>query len=342
MSDLETRLREALHKAPPALDASNLFEGAHRYAIKARRVRLAAMVATVALVVVVGGAAASGAWRDHALTPAHPVQHLKCALTSQAGPAPPGSGSTPLSQRYAEVLVCADRSSASVWRGSLPPDEAISTAGMIDYLRFDPAPGGPCPQAPAGPAFRMLLLDHAGRVSAYDNQALACNGWQALDRYWVALGNQEDALAPIQIPDPFPQCPSILYQQVKPPSAASPALRAGTVFTAATYCGYWLADAMRTPAADPGPQSLNRGVLSAEQLARLNAQIAHTGSVKGPHPECITAGAATLNTIQAVTASGTHIVFSWACPGSDRALVNWAQDDTVLWPHSVIVDLTTN
>jgi hypothetical protein len=188
----------------------------------------------------------------------------------------------------------------------------------------------------------MLLLDHAGRVSAYDNQALACNGWPALDRYWVALGNQEDALAPALIPDPFPQCPQILFQQVNPPSAAQPALRAGTVFTAATYCNYQLADPLRPPAADPGPNSLYRAVLSAEQLAKLNAQTAHAGSVKGPHPECTTSGATTLVTIQAVTASGERYVFSWACPGSDRALVNWAQDDTVLWPHAVIVDLTTN
>jgi hypothetical protein len=144
------------------------------------------------------------------------------------------------------------------------------------------------------------------------------------------------------MPDPFPQCPSILYQQVKPPSAASPALRAGTVFTAATSCNYNLADPLRPPDPDPSPNSLSRAVLSAEQLAKLNAQVAHAGSVKGAHPECTTAGAGTLTTIQAVTASGTHVVFSWACRGSDRALVNWAQDDTVKWPHAVIVDLTNN
>ena len=77
MSELETQLSELLHEpAPRSVEPQNLVEGAHRYAVRARRARLAGTAVALAVVLGVGGAVASGAFRDRALTPAHPVQRL--------------------------------------------------------------------------------------------------------------------------------------------------------------------------------------------------------------------------------------------------------------------------
>lgn len=71
MSDIELRLSELLHEAaPPSDDATGLIDGARRYAARARRLRVAAVVtAVVAVVLGVGGVVAIGANRDRSSVP---------------------------------------------------------------------------------------------------------------------------------------------------------------------------------------------------------------------------------------------------------------------------------
>lgn len=228
--------------------------------------------------------------------------------------------------------MCADRSEATVWRGSLPPDEAISVPDSIDYLSFERGPGRSCPALPSGPSYRMLLLDHSGRVSYYDNRALTCNGWTALDRYWIALGVQTRTARDTQLADPFPKCPTVLHQQVIPHSGAPAALRKGTVFTDATACWYPLADPTRTS----GLTVPARVVLSKAQLAALNAQVARSGSVKGSAP--CQRDSTHMSVLRAVAADGQEYTITWNCPHPEVGWVNWAQDDTVLWDPTVVDD----
>jgi hypothetical protein len=334
MSDVETRLKELLHESvpPPGRESADLVAGARRYAARARRWRIGTTAAALAVMVGVGGAVASGAFRDRALTPAHPVDHLTCAHSAQARPAPTTAETSPLSARVKEVLVCADRSNASVWQGSLPPDEAISVPDSIDYLSFETTPSRSCPALPSGPSYRMLLLDKAGAVTYYDNRALTCNGWTALDRYWIALGVQVRTASDIQLADPFPKCPTVLHQQTTAHSGSPAALRKGTVFTDATACWYPLADPTRTT----GLTVPARSVLSKTQLAALNAQVARTGSVKGSAP--CQPDPTQMFVLRAVAADGLEYTITWACPHPEVGWVNWAADDTVHWDHAVIAD----
>ena len=96
MSDTETRLRELLHETSTSYDPGQAgyvdrLSGAHRYAVRARRVRLAAAAAVVTAVVAAGGVVASGALRDRTLAPANPVPVSPVPTTTApalpAGPA---------------------------------------------------------------------------------------------------------------------------------------------------------------------------------------------------------------------------------------------------------------
>jgi hypothetical protein len=178
----------------------------------------------------------------------------------------------------------------------------------------------------------MLLLDHAGAVTYYDNRALTCNGWTALDRYWIALGVQVRTARDLQLADPFPKCPTVLHQEINPRSGAPASLRKGTVFTDATACWYPLAD----PTRKPKPTVPARVVLSSAQLAALNAQVARSGSVKGPAP--CQRDSTQMFVLRAVAAGGEEYTITWNCPKPEVGWVNWAADDTVLWDPAVIDD----
>jgi hypothetical protein len=78
MSDTETRLREAMRDTSTGWSGSgptqfaDRVQGARRYAVRARRLRLAATATTIAVVIGVGGAVATGAFHDRTLSPATP------------------------------------------------------------------------------------------------------------------------------------------------------------------------------------------------------------------------------------------------------------------------------
>jgi hypothetical protein len=327
MSELESLLRAALAEVAPQSPATDgLADRARRYAAHARRVRAAGVAAALTLVLAGGGAVASGALRDLALVPVERVGHLTCALAGQDLPSALLSGSETLSSNAKEVLVCPDGSSDSAWPGSLPDDEPISAAAALDYLRFEPRAGAPlCPSLPAGPVYRMLVLSLDGQVTVHDNQRLACNGWPALDRYFIALGDQKSTESGSTLTDPFLGCPSILQQQLAPASDAPPALHRGTVFAQATACFYPLPDPRRLPRAILPPRRI---VLSDLQIAVLNADPGKRGSAKGTPRACGRPQTGVV-VVSAVTTTGQSIVLSGICPDTTQAFVNWARDDVV-------------
>jgi hypothetical protein len=189
---------------------------------------------------------------------------------------------------------------------------------------------------PPGPSYRFLLLDNTGQVSAVDNRSMACNGWPALNRYFVALGDQVSAERAVQIPDPFPTCPSMLHAQLKGPSSAPAGLTKGTVFSQATICWHPLADPSAIPAKAVVP--LGREVFSAAKLATLNAEVARHGSAKGSRT-CVHDPALVM-VIHAVTTSGRQISLTGPCANAYLLYVNGAVDDTITFPSSVSTSLT--
>lgn len=336
MSEFETWLRDHLEEAAPrSMDSSHLVGNAQRYARRVRRLRLAVVAAAVAAVVVVGGSVASGNLRNRALAPTHPVSHLACSQSAAAPDASASDRRQPLSGHLREVLVCSDRSAQSVWQGFLPPDEAVSAPGSLDYLSLA-STSQVCPVMPAGPSYRFLLLDQAGQVSAVDNRRLACNGWPALDRYFIALGDQMVAERIVQLADPFPKCPSMLHAQLTGSSSAPPALPKGTVFTQATICWHPLAAPGATPATKVVPVA--REVFSAGKLAILNAEVARHGSAKGLVTCVHDPGLVVV--LHAVTTTGRQISLTGLCAHSNLLYVNGAQDDTITFPDSVANALT--
>jgi hypothetical protein len=341
MSELELWLRDHLDEAiPRTLDASGLMEGAHRYARRVRRIRIAVVACVVAALVGVGGAVASGSIRDRALTPARHVSHLACgqspATMAANMRATLADGSLPLSQQLREVLVCADRSSRSVWQGFLPPDEPVSLPGSLDYLSFKATQSQPCPVMPAGPSYRFLLLDLTGQVTAVDNRSLACNGWPALNRYFIALGDQMSAERAVQLPDPFPKCTSMLHATLRTSTPGPAALPKGTVFTQATICWHPLADPKATPAKAVAP--IGREVFSIGKLAILNAAVARHGSSK-TRVTCVHDPSGVV-VVHAVTTTGRQISLTSPCVTPNPSYVNGAEDDTITFPVSTLTALT--
>jgi hypothetical protein len=215
-------------------------------------------------------------------------------------------------------------------------DNQVSTPGDLDYLKLDVPAGQRCPAMPGGPAYRFLLLDQAGQVSVVDNRRLACNGWPALNRYFIAQGDQLTAEFAASMPDPFPKCPSVLHSQLRATSGAPAALRKGTVVTTAVLCSNVLADDLATPV--KGAQTGGRMVFSAEQLTRLTRDLARRGSTKGLmachyDPQGVTV-------IHAVTATGTTFTLTSWCTNSAVLYVNGAKDDTITLLPATMRDLT--
>lgn len=325
MSEVETRLRELFAEVAPADPRiTGLAEGARREAVRTRRRRLAAVAAVLALVVIVGGAVASWGFRDRAVVPADRVTHLTCALATHHLPTETVTDARHTSAVAREVLVCPD--SASPTPLSLPENEPVSLPDDLDYLRFEPpSAGGACPKLPAGHTSRVLFLAPNGQPRALDNTALACNGWPALDRYAVALGDQQSTEQAARFSDPFPKCPSILGQHLYPTSRQAPALPRGTRIVAATGCLHPLS----YPDTLPEVRPVYRRALSTADLTVLNGALAHAGSVHKRAESCSGPRAGAEGVVHAVTSTGTNVVLAHVCLDSYQMVVNWNEDDVV-------------
>jgi hypothetical protein len=328
MSELETRLRDILEAAAPQGPTTDgLVAGARRYAVRARRARLVT-AAVLAVAVLAGGLATAESFRNRALPPAHHVEHLDCAGAGRhAGPVALDDAAR-LSDQVREALVCPDLTPQSVWPGFLHEDQPVSGVPQLDYLSFEPrGSDAGCASARPGRSYRLLLLLADGRVSATDNTQLRCNGWPALDRYLVALGDQAAGERADQLDDPFPRCTSVLHQLVRPASGGPPSLAKGTTFTGATVCYHPLADPHRAPTSDA--LVVGRAAFGDLQLAALDAELARHGSTKTPHRTC-PAPVDGILVIHAVTSEGRAVTLSQACAyDNPTALVDWTADDTI-------------
>jgi DNA-directed RNA polymerase specialized sigma24 family protein len=289
-----------------------------------------AVLAGLALVAVVVGLVRPSDHGGEVPPPPEPtVAPLSC-LTQAPPPSPPSTSAVPLHARYVAVLVCAQTDEVSVWENSLPPDEPVTAPQALDALVLDPrgAPG-PCPALPAGPAYRLLLRSADGTLTSWANEGLACNGWPALAFYYRALAEQ--GAGPAVEADGFLGCPSTLgapsgRAPTAPVTSAGPALARGTVLTSATAC---LHPAVQLQAAaPPSYRAVRAAVLGAPGLAQLNADLAASGSRRGPRLAC--APGPWTYVLRARTSSGRVVELTSGC--AREFAVDGRQRDT--WPVS--------
>lgn len=289
MTDLETRLRDAMQTAvPERFDASGLSEGAQRYAVRTRRLRLASTALVAAVAVGIVGTSTSGLFRDRATEPAVPAPAPITLCpdlqkdVSQLTSLPEG----PFSTRADAVLVCALVGGGSVWPGSLPPDEAVDKAAAIDTLDWrlkDDVAAPQCGDRPRGRAFTVSYRDLKGDGHTYLNTDLLCDGWVFLDSYYVALselGTDYWTHQPAQ--DSYPPCPSVLFEPTRTSTGQARALPKGTVLSAASVCAHPTVDPLAV-ASNEVPRMLyvRRGAMGDRDLATLNANLARTGATSG-------------------------------------------------------------
>ncbi|KRE56927.1 hypothetical protein ASG70_00275 [Phycicoccus sp. Soil748] len=322
-------LLDALVPADPPVDA--LLARPPRRATSWRAVRdWVAVLAGLAVVAVVVGLVGPRGGGGDVIPPPPPqtLEPLSCR-TNAPPPSPPAASAVPLHTRYVAVLVCAQTDEGSVWENSLPPDEPVTAPQALDALVLDQRGTlRSCPVLPEGPAFRVLLRSADGSLTTWANEGLACNGWPALAFYYRALAEQD--AGPAVDADGFLGCPSTLGSPGRarsaPTTSVGASLARGTVLTSATACLH-PAVLLKT-ATPPSFRAVRGAVLGAPGLAQLNADLAASGSRRGPRLAC-GAGPWTF-VLRARTSSGRVVELTSGC--AREFAVDGRSRDT--WPVS--------
>jgi hypothetical protein len=352
MTDVETRLRDAMHAAAPEhFDTTGLASGAQAYAVRARRLRVTGTALVAAVVVGVLGTAGTDLFRDRATEPAVPTPSPTTApinicpdLQKTITPLTAAPAS-PLSSRADAVLVCALVGGSSVWPGSLPPDDSVvkpATLDMLDWRLKDDEAAPLCGKRPKGDAFTVSYRDLQGRAHTHLNSDLLCDGWVFLDSYYVALSEQAADYTAHQPPqDSFPACPSILPGLGESLAAKPLELPQGTVFTTASTCAHPAVDPLGVAASTvPRPLYVRRGVMGDLDLAMLNANLARTGS-KAQDPGCKeTAPLNVVFVVRAVTSRGEQVSLTAPAACLPHFHVNDQRNITIVLDQST-VDMIT-
>jgi hypothetical protein len=280
-------------------------------------------------VLAVGSLVAFTVQRDRSASLAARPPALTCAGLPVER-ATPHAGGAALSASTRAALICADRSNGSIWPGSLPPDEPLSDPRGLDYLVLGPPVNKDigCARLPVGPAFTITVQGKDGHSQTYDNVDLACNGWPTLNRYLIALGEQQAVESFDPRIDPFPPCPSILGQRLRPRaegSSRTPGVPQGTVFTAGSACLHQSPDATQVPEFRfLRPQ---RSVLGATELAALTAEAATHGSGESSTGCDDSTRIGPVVVVRALTSEGTLIELTGSKGCGLGLLVNWSPGD---------------
>ena len=324
MTDLETRLRDAMHTAlPEAFDSAGFANGARRYAARSRRVRAGSAALVAAVVVAIIGATSSGLFRDRAAVPARPAGVLNLCPDLQRVVAPVRD--VPRSADLQAVLVCALVDVGSAWPGSLPPDEAVvgqAALGLLHWSAAGDAPGS-CGNVPRGRAFTVSTRDLQGRDRTFLNTDLACDGWPFLGTYYVALAELDADWQAGHPSDSYPSCPSILHDPDRNQLGAPGELSRGVVLRSVSVCTHPTAvPVVVGDTSSPKQVFVRRGVLGDLDLARINADLARTGAAKTPQPCGPKAKLHATYVLRAVTTEGRAVSLT----ARDECLPTFAVD----------------
>jgi DNA-directed RNA polymerase specialized sigma24 family protein len=302
---------------PVSPATEGLAELARAYAVRRHRVRRLASWAGAAMVVAVAaGLAGSAALSADPDPSPHPVVTTTSSATTLAfqycqqdyPSGYPPAELREVSAAFDSVLVCARTDADSVWSGSLPPDDALTSPAGLDSLRLE-ARGdvSGCPRLPGGPAFRLLVRAHDGTIVSYPNEALRCDGWLVLSDYYVAVAEQRLDPSAGRGAGGYLGCPPI--QDGPDALSQSHALPSGARFVTATVCLHPATQGAITQ--QPRFRPVRANVLGDTQLVPLNRDLA-AGTHHGPAKACeVTEW---VYVVRGVTADGVVVDLMGGCP----------------------------
>ena len=319
MSDLDTRLRAALHElAPPHPAADGLADGARRYAVRARRVRQVGLAAATAAILVVAGVVAGSLERPGRVVPAGPfLTPADCTRQAprSSSPAPDGEPMAGVGAAWVCPDVAARETGSSSgtltggtedgWRLPAAQLTAQPTQGLNIGGRADESS---CGSIRPGPAFTVTLESTAGQLTTYRSGEMACAGAFALASFLDALADEEADAKATRTPDDGLACRS---SESWPTPRQPVALDSPLV--SARFC---LAPSFLTgdpihPIEPMAARSYVSKDLSAEVVASLNEDLTHVQGFRG-NGECSGEGSWTY-AVMGLTGAGERRMLATAC-----------------------------
>lgn len=286
MSDLDTRLREALHELAPADPRTDgLAAGARHYAARVRRSQQVALAGATAAALVAAGLVVGSLDKPGRVVPAGRLLAPADCTRQAAQPSVPKADG----QNTADVLaawVCADASAPAVGSTaspSAPGPSAVPAAGWElpraeltapQVLPFLIVAGrgtdSECGSYRPGPPFTITLETSGGLLSTFRSRDMACAGVPALASFLAALADEEADARAARSSDGALACRSTESW----PSVTSDSGLA-TPLVAATFClvpSFMVGDPVRAiqPMAARSYRSLS---LTAEVVASLNRDL---------------------------------------------------------------------
>ncbi|KRF27905.1 hypothetical protein [Phycicoccus sp. Soil802] len=324
MSDLDTRLRQALHDlAPEDPTTEGLADGARRYATRARRVRQLGIATAAAATLVLATVLVASFDPPARVVPAGPFLTPADCTRPATITNLPGSDLLDTADAVA-AWVCPDpspRQPASTATTSsvvgtddgwqLPATEV--TGSRLRGLAVSGTNGQACGQIRPGPAFTLALEDESGRVEAYRSTEMTCGGAYALASFLDLLAGEEVDALPASTPSAALDCRTDETWLRTHTSSRTHLLHSPLV--AATFClkpNFVAGDPMR-PIQPMTTRSYRSIALPSDTLAALNSDLTSDwGGFFTGNGACSSEGPWTY-TVVGVTSAGDERMLATGC-----------------------------
>jgi hypothetical protein len=278
MSDLDTRLRAALHDlAPEDPTTEGLADGARRYATRTRLVRQLGVGAMTAATIILGAVLVGSFDPPARVVPARPVlTPADCTRQATQTSVPTTDGVS--TADVVAAWVCPDANSGSEATGASAdgwrlPTDAITGPHLVT-LNVVGRRADTCGTARPGPAFTVTLESVSGQLTTFRSSAMACDGAYALASFLGALADEEADVRAQSATRPELACRSDeAWLRTRKPRDATHELHSPLV--AATFClrpSFLVGDPSRL--LQPlTPRAYRSVPLPAGPLAQLNADL---------------------------------------------------------------------
>ena len=284
MSDLDTRLRQALHDlAPEDPTTEGLADGARRYAARTRRVRQLGVATAAAATLALATVLVASYDPPARVVPAGPfLTPADCTrpLQPEAVPTADGVDTTVAVAAW----VCPDSA------GAASPTSTASAADTADGWRLPPEAitgrhlarlnlvgrdvVSDCGTVRPGPAFTVTLESVGGALTSYRSGELACGGAHTLASVFAALADEEaDARAAAHGNQALDCRSDETWLRTRKPTSLSHELRSPLVTASLCLVPTFLAGDPASPVQPLTARSYRSIRLPAESLALLNADL---------------------------------------------------------------------
>lgn len=320
MSDLDTRLREALHELAPAQPATDgLADGARHYAARARRARQLGVAGATAAILVAAGLLLGSFDPPTRVVPAGPFL-TPADCTRQARVTTIASVNGPDLAGLRAAWVCPDATPAGTQTSNgtdngwiLPTDRITGRqTGMLNLLgRSDQ---WPCGTGRPGPAFTVTVESGTGQLRTFRSRELACDGSRALASFLNGLAEEEADVRARSASRPQYACRGEQsWLTTRKPGSLTHELH--SPFVAATFClaPSFLSGDPVSPVEPLTARSYRSIPVPSDTLAQLNADVSSRWpSFFGGNEGCSGEGHWTYS-IVGVTEAGDERRLSTAC-----------------------------